>query len=120
MRTVFAAATVLASTVVGQALAENFSCSFGRGACLDYGDIVCTSFAKCVDRNAICFDSYTCDFKGFICKSKFDDVIDEYDALVVKFNDLLDDSNAIAARHRRVMNCITAASSLDEAHACAF
>ena len=61
---------------------QNFSCYGGtRAACLSYSE-------KLVDSNAQCFDSGTCGYKGFVCKSKLDDVIEEYEKLVRANNDL--------------------------------
>ena len=76
---------------------ENFSCSYGkRGACLDYGDKVCSSYAKCVDDNAICFAQYTCGFGGgFVCESKYDDVVG-------KHNDTINEYNALARKYRNL------------------
>ena len=74
---------------------QSFSCSFGEPACLDYGAVVCKSSAMCVAKDAICFDSYTCDYKGFICKSKFDDTVEEYEDLRSKFNDLVTTANGL-------------------------
>ena len=49
---------------------QGFSCSYGdRGACLGYGDTVCSSSGKCVSESAACFDSYQCNYEGFTCKS---------------------------------------------------
>ena len=69
--------------------AQNFSCSYGkRGACLGYND-------KVVSSDAICFDSYTCNYEGFTCKSSLTDLGDEYDDLVGRFNNLLDKHNRL-------------------------
>lgn len=79
---------------------QNFSCNYGsRGACLGYGD-------KIVDQGSVCFGSNTCDFRGFICKTKFDDVVDEYDTLVRKYNDL----------SRKHQELATAASSVSDSN----
>ena len=68
------------ATAVAQ---QNFSCGYGaRGACLGFND-------KIVNSNSMCFSEFTCDFRGFICKSKLDDVVDEYDTLVRKHNELI-------------------------------
>ena len=110
------------------AFGETFSCSFGkRPACLDYGDKVCSSFAKCVDNNAKCFNSYTCGYKGFVCKSKFDDLADEYDGLlrkckniatehdnvIAEYNSLLRKYKNAVSEHEDLQNCVSFASSLD-------
>jgi hypothetical protein len=119
----------------GSASAQNFSCPFGKqGACLDYGDKVCSTFGKCVSDDAVCFDSFTCNFQGFVCKSKLEDVIDEHDTLVGDYNDLrrkynglLDSSrrleadyDQLATRYRRTRSCVELADTLDEAQACVF
>ena len=76
------------------AYGNSFTCPVGTdAACLDYGDKVCSSFSKCVSDDAVCFDSYTCGYKGFVCKSKYDDLVDEYDDLVRKYNTLLQNYN---------------------------
>lgn len=101
------------------AFGETFSCSFGkRAACLDYGDKVCSSFAKCVDSNAKCFNSYTCGYKGFVCKSKFDDLADEYDNVIAEYNSLLRKYKNAVSGHEDLRNCVSFASSLDEAKSC--
>ena len=64
------------------AMAQNFSCSTGRPACLGYGD-------KVVDQNAQCFSGATCGYGGFVCKTKLDSVVNEYDRVVSSYNDLV-------------------------------
>ena len=66
-------------------LAQNsFTCNYGqRPACLGYGD-------KIVDSNAACFNQYACGIGGgFVCKSKLDEAMDDYNTLVRKYNELL-------------------------------
>jgi hypothetical protein len=80
--------TVLFST---DTAAQSFSCPIGRNpSCLGYGD-------KVVSGDAQCFDSFACDYKGFICKSKFDDAVDEYEDLRRKFNDLVQVANSCSS-----------------------
>jgi len=108
------------------AYGNDFSCSYGKqGACLDYGDKVCSSLAKCVSQDAVCFDSSACDYKGFICKSKFDGLVDRYNdlsskysTLATKYDDLVDEHNDLVRRFNNLQSCVGAASSLDEARAC--
>lgn len=141
------AAAIIAVFLLSTAdvFAQNFSCSYGRAACLDYGDIVCRSTAKCVNANAICFDSFTCDYNGFVCKSEFNDVIDEYNALLgnnrklvsefndlsENFNDLLTDSkivvdnltsevDALERAQTRLGDCVRSVGSLEDAQNCIF
>lgn len=77
---------------------NNFSCPYGRsGACLGYGD-------KIVDQNSVCFNQLACGYKGFICKSKLDDTVDEYNDLVDKFNRLRGDFNDVAAKNRSLID----------------
>lgn len=82
----------LASICIGTTVAQvNFSCAYGmRGACLGYGD-------KVVDQNAQCFSGSTCGYGGFVCKSKLDDVVGEYDTLVNSYNDLLRKNKSLVA-----------------------
>ena len=78
---------------------QRFSCSYGdQGACLGYGETVCSSRGKCVDDSASCFDSYQCNYEGFTCKSNVTACIDEYDDLVVRFNDLLSENDDLVGR----------------------
>ncbi len=122
---------VLASNV--SAFGDSFSCSYGkRGACLDYGDKVCSSYAKCVSSDAVCFDSFTCNFKGFICKSKFNELADEYDSLLIKckniaseHDELVDEYDNLLRKYKNAISeyedlqsCISGASSLEEAQSC--
>lgn len=102
--------------VSGTVNAQDFSCPIGTtAACLDYGDSVCSRLAKCVRNDAVCFDSYTCDYKGFICKSKaeerVEEIANEYDLLVRKYNTLVQENN-------RLVECLTYASSIDDVHGC--
>lgn len=77
---------------------NNFSCPYGRsGACLGYGD-------KIVDQNSVCFNQLACGYKGFICKSKLDDTVDEFNDLVDKFNRLRGDFNDVVAKNRSLID----------------
>ncbi|RWM76595.1 MAG: hypothetical protein EOR81_22380 [Mesorhizobium sp.] len=118
---------------------QSFSCSFGEPACLDYGAVVCKSSATCVAKDAVCFDSYTCDYKGFVCKSKFDVAVDAYDTQLRKYNELIDKFSLLNStyeevraekgaamseledeqtRARRVSDCVSSADTIDQAKAC--
>ena len=116
-----------------QAYETNFSCAIGtRAACLGYGDKVCSSNAKCVSDDAVCFDAYTCGFGGFVCKSKLDDVVNQYDdlartcrslayehdALVSKYNNLLNQVEVAQNHVESIRRCISRATSLDSARMC--
>ena len=72
---------------------------------------MCSSSAKCVSDDAICFDSYTCDYSGFICKSKFDELANEYDELTTRCKD-------IAREYDELVSCLSYASSLEDAQNC--
>lgn len=106
--------TVLAVALVssGAANAQSFSCRLGtQPACLDYGDKVCSSRGKCVTSDAVCFDSYTCGYKGFVCKSKLDEIVDAHDVVVTKYNTLIDSLD-------HVQRCVRHSDSVEEAQAC--
>ena len=82
--------------------AQSFSCSFGQGACLNYGETICSSSGKCVNDDAQCFDRYQCDFEGFTCKSNVSECVTDYNRLLDErnrmandYNDLLDRRNAL-------------------------
>ena len=84
---------------------NNFSCPYGTdGACLDYGARICSSLAKCVDSNAICFNKSTCDYAGFACKSEVNKGLNQYEELRRKYNTLIDDHNSLVADHKSLMN----------------
>lgn len=115
------------------AYGDSFSCSYGKqAACLDYGDKVCSSSAKCVGNDSVCFDSYTCDYNGFVCKSKFNDLASEYDGLLKKcksiasehddlvgqYNDLLQKYKNKASEYEELQSCISYASTLGQAKSC--
>ncbi|MER9574931.1 hypothetical protein NKI78_04660 [Mesorhizobium sp. M0400] len=97
---------------------QSFSCSFGEPACLDYGAVVCKSSATCVSKDSICFDSYTCDYKGFVCKSKFDDAVGLYEAQVDKYNEVVGKFNLLNSTYERVrIEKAAALSDLEDAQA---
>jgi hypothetical protein len=106
-------------TLAHIAYAEDFSCYAGkRGACLDYGDKVCSSFAKCVGENATCFESNTCDFRGFVCKSKFDDLAESCKRLANDQEELINKYNNLLLEKKTQSNCVNNARTLLQAQMC--
>lgn len=125
----------------GGSAQQGFSCSYGdRGACLGFGETVCSSSGICVDQNAACFDRYQCNHEGFTCKSNVTEcaaahdkllranntLVDEYNGLLKKHNDLIDDFNEnleiakdMAARLDDIESCLIYASTLEAARLCA-
>jgi hypothetical protein len=92
---------------------------------LDYGDKVCSSNAKCVSDDAVCFDSYTCNYSGFVCKSDFESLTSEYDdlarnaqQLATEYDDLANRFNRLRQLSSNVTDCVDYASSLEEAQSC--
>lgn len=77
----------------------------GQPACLDFGD-------KVVRQSAVCFDSYTCNYDGFVCKSDMKKVVDAYDLVILKHNTLVNVVNGLK-------NCLRTADTLDDAQRCA-
>lgn len=134
------AAGVLLALGSGSAVPQSFTCPIGKQAsCLDYGDKVCSSYSKCVDQNAACFDSWQCDFEGFTCKSNVTDIVKKYDALVDDYNELVRKSRALASDYDQLvvdsrsladeyadlkssvdsmLSCLRNADTLDEAQSC--
>ncbi len=120
---------LLALTLIptGVGAQQGFSCSYGdRGACLGFGDTVCSSSKMCVDQNAACFDKYQCDYEGFTCKSNVTECVEAHDTLLRKHNDLIDDFNEnleiakdMAARLDDIESCLIYASTLEAARLCA-
>lgn len=120
--------------------AQNFSCSIGdRAACLGYGDTVCSSSGRCVNQNALCFDSYQCNHEGFTCRSNvtdcaatYDDLLRTHNTLIRDYNDLLDERDEVRESLRDVLRvardleddlqsvqtCLIYASTLDQARLC--
>ncbi len=88
----------VSTSAAGNSSAQSFSCPIGkRAACLDFGD-------KVVDGSAQCFNSYTCDFSGFMCKS-------DHDAYVKKAKALLEAHDGLKA-------CISSAATVEDAKSC--
>ncbi|MBS4010654.1 MAG: hypothetical protein KGZ72_07855 [Roseovarius sp.] len=120
----FAAAILIPSAAISQ---QGFSCSYGdRGACLGFGDTVCSSRGMCVDQNAACFDSNQCNYEGFTCKSNVTECVEAHDSLLRKHNDLVEDFNdnlkiakEMASRLDDVEICLIYASTLEAAKRCA-
>ena len=80
---------VAVSSLVTPSLAQSFSCRMGsQPACLDYGAKVCSSNGKCVTSDAVCFDSYTCNFQGFVCKSDMEELSDKANRIAQGYDDL--------------------------------
>ena len=118
---------------INVAFSQSFSCSIGTPACLDWND-------KVVPNSATCFDSFTCN-GNFVCQSKYQDVVWEYENLINEFNDLVNRANSkndsieellsLARRHEeraveyensyeRLKSCIMYADTLDVASQCAY
>lgn len=140
-----AAAALIPSAAISQ---QGFSCSYGdRGACLGFGETVCSSSGMCVEQNSACFDRYRCDYEGFTCKSNvtectktYNRLLDDHNELVRKYNTLLDDHRDLLTTHNELVNdhnsnlvvirqlkagiedvetCLIYASSLEAARLCA-
>ena len=111
----------------GGSAQQGFSCSYGdRGACLGFGDTVCSSSGMCVDQNAACFDKYQCNYDGFTCKSNVtacvaahDKLLQEHNELVDNFNGNLKNARDMAETLDEVGSCLIYATSLESARLCA-
>lgn len=114
------------SLVSSAAVAQSFSCRGGtQPACLDYGAKVCSSFSKCVSDDAVVFDRYQCDYKGFVCKSALDEVVTKHDEIVEDYNrmlreknELIDQYNTLAEKSRNMVNCVRNATTVEDAQSC--
>ncbi len=130
MRTLLLVAFALAS---GPASAQTFECRMGQNAaCLDWGETVCSSQGMCVNKDAACFDSYQCDYKGFACKSDVDQCVEAHDKLARDYNLLRADyetlrsaSEELAKAHdtlqrelEELKDCLSYASTLEDAERC--
>jgi len=72
---------------------------------------VCSSSGKCVNQNAVCFDSFQCNFEGFNCRSNVTECVDRYERLMLdhnnlvrEYNDLLDTHNRLARDHNTLIS----------------
>lgn len=93
------------AVIAGNAEAQSFSCPYGKeAACLDYFDKVCSSFAKCVAQDAVCFASYQCNYEGFTCKSNLTDLGKKYDELVNDYNKLVRDFRSLSDDYDDLLN----------------
>jgi hypothetical protein len=114
---------------------QSFSCPWGtEAACLDYGDKVCSSLGKCVDESATCFQAYTCNYQGFVCKSDYEEAVDEYNSLLNRYNSLINEYNSLLlrhdenvenynqllSRHTELASCLSYADTLEEAKNCSW
>ena len=88
-------------------------------ACLASGDKVCPGSAKCVDDHATCFDEYMCESgEGFVCASKFDDVLNELKKVVNLHDELALENVALRERRLEQKNCVLNSSTLNDAKRC--
>ena len=78
---ILSGAAIVALSAVKAANPQSFSCSSGQPSCLGFGD-------KVVDRNAQCFDSYTCFPSGFVCKKDMDELADKAKRMASNYDDL--------------------------------
>jgi hypothetical protein len=111
----------LSLTLSFGAIAEKyFSCDSGSPSCLSYGDTVCPSTAKCVDKYVTCFENNTCGYQGFTCKSDYDnlktrdlakynelvristEIAERCDRTTEKYNDLVDDYNSLLNKWKNI------------------
>lgn len=97
-----------------------FSCLDGTSAaCLDDGDTVCPSSAKCVDDEVVCLDGQTCDSaRGFICGSEYDDILKNYEKTVSQYNQLLSENVELREMRLQQKNCVINAATLKDAIKC--
>jgi hypothetical protein len=94
---IFASTLLLLASLAG-VNAQSFSCPIGKTpACLDPGANVCTGTAKCVANNAVCFNSRSCDSKGFVCKSRLDESSDSTKRTTKKYNLLMNEKDGLLA-----------------------
>ncbi|MBL3564667.1 hypothetical protein JMM59_06560 [Rhodovulum sulfidophilum] len=112
------ALVIVTSLLPVAAAGQSFSCSYGRPACLDYGDKVCSSSGQCVDASAVCFDVYQCNFEGFACKSDVTACVEQYEDLQREYNDLVERHRALASRLDNLSDCVLNASTYEEARRC--
>ena len=112
-----AALTLLLSASSGMAQ-SSFTCSYGKPACLGFGD-------KVVHNTDICFDLSTCDSSGFVCKSDYDrnvrdysELIDDYGATLDDYNELVGDYNVLYDYAEDITSCVETSGTLAEAKAC--
>ncbi len=111
---------MVALTLVCVGAWGNFSCPRGSEAvCLDPGDLVCPATSKCVNDQAVCFEDYPCDADdGFVCESRHDELANENEVLVKKYNQLISEHNDLIGRHSEKERCVIKAATLESAKKC--
>ncbi|EAR51232.1 excinuclease ABC subunit B [Oceanicola granulosus HTCC2516] len=105
----------------GEAAAQGFSCDVGmQSACLSEGETVCSTFGRCVDKNAACFDRYQCDFEGFTCTSNVtecqanlstlaeahSELQERHEALTAEYEALAEASEALIEQYDALIECV--------------
>lgn len=120
-RTVLTTIATLIALCCGAAFGGDFTCPYGKdAACLDYGDKVCSSRAQCVSQDAVCFDSYSCDYKGFVCKSDMENLARQCDEVQSAGKEILEKYNRLVDEYDDARTCVQLASSLAQAKRCMF
>jgi hypothetical protein len=98
----------------------DFTCPSGTdAACLDDGDKVCPTSARCIDNNAVCFDEYICEAgDGYVCESRYDEMANQNQALASEFNTLASKHNMLLNHKSENERCVISADTLEEAKQC--
>ena len=97
-----------------------FTCADGTEmACLEEGDTVCPSYAKCVDKAAVCLDESACDSaRGYICGSEYDAVLSGHQETVEQYNQLLSENVSLRNERLEKRNCVINSATLKDAIKC--
>ncbi|MDD7973461.1 hypothetical protein [Roseinatronobacter alkalisoli] len=91
-------------SMANPAMGQSFSCNMGtRPTCLGFGETACSSSGKCVNQNAVCFDSFQCDYRGFTCRSNVVECLDRHECLLRDHNTLVDEYNGLLDTHSRLV-----------------
>ena len=99
---------------------SDYSCPDGtKMACLEEGDTVCPSYAKCVDKAAVCLDESACDSaRGYICGSEYDAVLSDHQQTVDQYDQLLSENVSLRNERLEKRNCVINSATLKDAIKC--
>ena len=111
---------ISALTFISASTWAGLSCPPGTdAACLDNGDKVCPPSTKCVAEDVICLDKNSCDPDGgFMCKSDYDVVLNDYENAVSEQNKLAAENVDLRVERLERKNCVINAATLEGAIRC--
>ena len=71
-----------------------------------------------MDDDSVCFNSSTCSYDGFVCKSEYNDVARKLNNVASEYDDLVHKYNSLLSKKKSLIDCVAYASSLAAAKLC--